>query len=256
MTNLPERLSNRQFEKYCALVYQECGIKLNEEKRSLLNARIAKRLRLLDVSPEAYYDIILADPHECACFIDAVSTNHTYFFRESASFKYISADCASIWCAACSSGEEPYSLAAHCLSLGGAPTILATDISGNCLEKARMGIYPGQSVQKIPEALLKRYFQKGINRWTGTIRVKAELRQRVVFRKFNLLKDPLPDQGFDVIFCRNVMIYFDTLTKERVVARLGRVLNSGGYFMIGGAESLSGLKHPFTYVAPSVYRKL
>lgn len=255
MKNQPGRLTDRQFEKYCTLVYQECGINLNEEKRALLNARIAKRLRLLDVSPDAYYDMIRDDPGECARFIDAVSTNHTYFFRESASFKYLGRECSHIWCAACSSGEEPYSLAAHCLHRGWAPTILATDISDRCLEKGRLGIYPEQCLQKIPGAMLSQCFQKGLNRWRGTIRVKRQVRQTVTFRKFNLLKDPLPEQVFDVIFCRNVMIYFDAPTKEAVVGRLARVLRSGGYFMIGGAESLNGLKHPFTYVEPSVYRK-
>jgi len=250
-----KRLTSRQFERYCKLVYSECGIKLNEEKRALLNARIAKRLRRLKISPGAYYDHILADAHEMARFIDAVSTNHTYFFRESNSFKYLRADAAAIWCAACSSGEEPYSIGARCLDLGGAPSILATDISDTCLEKARRAIYNDQCIKHIPERVLKAYFQKGRNGWSGSVRVKPQLRKTVTFKKFNLLRDTLPDTQFDVIFCRNVMIYFDAPTKESVVARLSSVLKPGGYFMIGGAESLNGLKHSLKYIEPSVYLK-
>ena len=255
MKNELNRLTNRQFAKYCALVHSECGINLNEEKRALLNARIAKRLRSRDTSPDHYYKLILQDPEEMARFIDAVSTNHTYFFRESGSFKHIRPNCKDIWCAACSSGEEPYSVAAHCLEHKMAPDILATDISDACLQKATMGIYPDQCLHKIPHTMLKKWFQKGRNGWAGTVRVKPQLRRMVTFNKFNLLKDRLPNKQFDAIFCRNVMIYFDASTKESVVSRLSDVLKPGGYFIIGGAESLNGLNHRLKYVEPSVYFK-
>jgi len=248
-------LSNRQFEKYCVLVYRECGINLNHEKRALLNARIAKRLRLLDISPDGYYEMILEDPDEMARFIDAVSTNHTYFFRESESFKFIHPDCTDIWCAACSSGEEPYSLAAYCLQQGGGPSILATDISDTCLQKAQLGVYSDKCINHIPEPMLKSYFQKGLNQWRGSVRVKPLVRGMVRFSKFNLLKDAAPDIQFDVIFCRNVMIYFDRQTKEKVISRLCQALKSRGYFIIGGAESLNGLTQGLKYVKPSVYQK-
>ena len=250
-----KRLSNRQFDKYCALVYRECGIKLNDEKRALLNARIAKRLRLLDISPDRYHEMILENPEEMACFIDAVSTNHTYFFRESQSFEFIRPDCTDIWCAACSSGEEPYSLAAYCLHQGGMPSILATDISDTCLQKARLGIYSENCISQIPEPMLKSCFQKGLNRWRGSVRVKPRVRNMIRFSKFNLLKDSPPDIRFDVIMCRNVMIYFDRPTKEKVISRLCQALKRQGYFIIGGAESLNGLKHGLKYVKPSVYLK-
>lgn len=250
-----KRLTNRQFDRYCALVYSECGINLNEEKRALLNARIAKRLRSLNVSPDRYLDMILQDTEEMGRFIDAVSTNHTYFFRESRSFRYVSENCKDIWCAASSSGEEPYSLAAHCLKRGITASILATDISDTCLQKGMAGIYPDQCIKNIPDDILKSYFQKGLNRWAGFVRAKPQLKKQVTFRKFNLLKDKMPDEIFDVIFCRNVMIYFDSATKERVVARLVSVLKPKGFFIIGGAESLNGLKHELKYVEPSVYLK-
>lgn len=250
-----EALSKRQFEKYCALIYRESGINLSNEKRALLNARIAKRLRKLDVSANRYYKMILEDHEEMERFIDAVSTNHTYFFRESTSFQFIRPDYTDIWCAACSSGEEPYSLAAYCLHQGGMPSILATDISDTCLQKARRGVYSDKCIGQVPEPMLKAYFQKGLNQWHGSVRVKSQVRKMVRFGKFNLLKDIPPDTHFDVILCRNVMIYFDRQTKENVVARLCRALKPQGYFIIGGAESLSGLTHELKYIKPSVYFK-
>lgn len=248
-------LTNRYFDKYCSLVYDEVGIRLTEEKRALLNSRLAKRLIALSVSAEQYYDMILADVQEKCRFIDAISTNHTYFFREARSFKVLSRACAEVWCAAASSGEEPYSLAMHCLHQGITPSILATDVSERCLAKAERGIYHGQCRRQIPEHMLKAYFQKGRNRWSGYLRVKPQLKNVVSFRKFNLLKDPLPNQGFDAVFCRNVMIYFDAPTKERVIGRLASVLKPGGFFVIGGAESLSGLEHDLKYLEPSIYLK-
>jgi len=248
-------LTDKHFGNYCRLVYEEVGIKLTEEKRALLNGRLAKRLMSLSVSPEQYYEMILADPREKSRFIDAISTNHTYFFREARAFKVVSLGCKEIWCAAASSGEEPYSLAMYCLQQGVAPSILATDISERCLAKAGQGVYPDQSIKQIPGAMLKTYFEKGRNQWAGHIRVKPRVRSLVDFKKLNLLKDPLPDRRFDAIFCRNVMIYFDTPTKEHVIARLVSVLKPKGYFVIGGAESLSGLAHGLKYIEPSIYFK-
>ena len=160
-----------------------------------------------------------------------------------------------IWCAASSSGEEPYSLATYCLDKGFGPSILATDIAVTCLKKARQAIYPAQAVANIPKHMLKTYFQKGQGKWDGYIRVKPAVQRLISFERFNLLKDTPPSKTFDMVFCRNVMIYFDNPTKEFVVGKLSRVLRDGGYFIIGGAESLSGLNHPLKYVEPSVYRK-
>lgn len=250
------KLDNRLFKKYCDLVYFEAGINLTEEKRELLNARIGKRLRIQNVTPDEYYKLVQADAAEMTAFIDAVSTNHTYFFRESKSFTYLEKSCSDIWCAASSSGEEPYSIAIYCLERGLRPSIFATDISDTCLEKGKLGIYSRQSVANLPLHILKSYFQKGLANWQGHVKVKSEIRKIVHFRKFNLIKDSPPSKACDIIFCRNVMIYFDKPTKETVVAKLASVLRKGGYFIIGGAESLSGLSHPLKYVAPSVYLKV
>jgi chemotaxis protein methyltransferase CheR len=251
----PQRLTHRQFKRYCELVYQQCGIHLTHDKKALLNARLAKRLHRLGLQADQYYRLIREDAREMTRFVDAVSTHHTYFFRETQSFHILRHGCRRIWCAASSSGEEPYSIAAYCFDLGFQPEILATDISEACLQKARTGIYPSQNAKHIPERILKSCFQKGINRWHGYIRVKPRIRQMVHFQPFNLIEGIVPDHRFDVIFCRNVMIYFDRRTKEKVLETLCSRLLPNGYFVIGGAESLSGLNHRLTYIEPSVYRK-
>jgi chemotaxis protein methyltransferase CheR len=248
-------LSRRQFNQYCELIYRECGISLSEEKRELLNARLGKRLRRLNIQPDDYLKLILRDPGERSRFVDAISTNHTFFFRESKSFKFIDSSCRRIWCAASSSGEEPYSLAAHCYHQGIDAAIWATDISDSCLEKGRSAVYPIKGIEHIPIEILKKCFQKGRNQWEGYFRVRTEIRKMVQFSYFNLLKDQSPDQQFDIVFCRNVMIYFDQATKESVIHKLTNVLKPTGYFIIGGAESLNGLQHPLNYIEPSVYQK-
>ncbi len=249
------KLTPRQFKKYCEVVYRESGIHLSENKKELLTSRIAKRIRKLKIQPDDYLRLIEKDSMEMELFLNAVSTNHTFFFRESRSFQYLDPGCKDIWCAASSSGEEPYSIATYCLEMGFEPTILATDISTSCLEKARRGIYPLHCKTGIPRHMLKPYFQKGCGKLDGFMRVKDKVRRMVVYKRFNLLTDMVPSKTFDIIFCRNVMIYFDNPTKENVVNRLASVLKTGGYFIIGGAESLNGLNHNMKYIAPSVYQK-
>lgn len=251
INHIPDKL----FKKYCDLVYQEAGIYLTQEKRGLLNARIGKRLRARRIDAADYFTMIQANPVELRAFIDTISTNHTFFFRESKSFKWLEKHHSSVWCAASSSGEEPYSIAIYCMDRGFVPSIMATDISETCLDKGIKGIYSFQSVSNLPGQTLKHYFQKGKNNWEGHVKVKKKIRDVITFKRFNLIKDPLPAESYDIIFLRNVMIYFDAKTKEHVVARLSSVLKKGGYFIIGGAESLSGLKNPFTYIEPSIYIK-
>jgi chemotaxis protein methyltransferase CheR len=251
----PGHLTKSQFEAYCGIVYRESGIKLNEDKQELLNARLGRRLRKLDLKADQYLDLIQNDTREMENFIDAISTNHTYFFRESAAFSKIPAGCRDIWCAAASSGEEPYSLASYCHHNGIRAAILATDISQSCLEKGRKGVYSIDSCRHIPKPILKQCFQRGTRQWSGLMRVKPRIKKNVRFASFNLLTDKVPGRMFDIIFCRNVMIYFDSQTKEKVVQKLSNVLHKGGLFVIGGAESLNGLQHHLTYIAPSVYQK-
>ena len=249
------QLTDKEFKQYCDLVYGECGIHLTGEKRQLLNARLSKRLRKLGVEADEYLRIIAKNPIERSRFVDAISTNHTYFFRESRSFRHIDETRRNIWCAAASSGEEPYSLAAYCHNRNIRASIWATDISNTCLEKARRGIYPLSSKNNIPADVLKQCFQRGCNQWNGFMRVRPAVKEMVQFEHFNLLDNKLPERNFDMIFCRNVMIYFDGQTKEKVVRNLVSVLRPQGYFIIGGAESLNGLDHRLKYVEPSVYMK-
>lgn len=250
-----QQLTKKQFKKYCDIVHGQCGIKLTNEKWELLHARIGRRIRALRIEIGEYLSVIENDPVEMSNFVDAISTNHTFFFREVKSFEFLDASCRDIWCAASSSGEEPYSIAIYCKELGSEPSILATDISDSCLEKGREAIYPRKSVSAIPKQMLKRHFQDGQGKWEDHVRIKADIRRMVDFRKFNLLKDSPPSTTFDIIFCRNVMIYFDKPTKEAVVRRLCMSLRQGGHFIVGGAESFSGLDHSLKYIAPSVYRK-
>jgi len=249
-------ITERQFKRFSELVYHRSGIYLSESKKSLLQARLAKRLRALGIaSADEYFGRLEKDEQEIVAFLDAISTNHTYFFRESHHFQCLNKNHRSIWCAASSSGEEPYSIAIHCLEKRFRSSILATDISTKMLAMGEAGIYDAGKAKSLPPDLLRRYFQKGVGNWSGRIRVKKPVRQMVTFKRLNLLSDSLPEERFDVIFCRNVLIYFDSTVKEEVVNKLNHALRPAGYLIVGGAESLNNLRHPYRYVAPGIYVK-
>jgi chemotaxis protein methyltransferase CheR len=199
------------------------------------------------------------DETEFLHFLDAITTNHTYFFRENRHCEYLISQLdpsvpVKIWCAACSSGEEPYSIGAQLMDGGFRFSIFATDISETMLAAARTGIFPKERLKQFPRPSLSRYFQRGQGKREGSVRVKPEVRRHVTFGKFNLIADRPPDI-FDVIFCRNVMIYFDTATRQKVIDRLLPALKPGGYFFVGLSESLSGIRHPLINQIPSAYRK-
>ena len=249
-------ITEKQFNQFSNLVYQECGINLHDGKQQLLQARVSKRLRATGIkSIGEYLTRINEDAAELVDFIDAISTNHTYFFREKHHFTYLDETHKQIWCAASSSGEEPYSIAIHCLEKGFRPSIQATDISTNVLKKGRAGIFPTERAKSLAASTLKNYFQKGSGKWKGFIRVKDDIRKMVTFQRYNLVTDPVPAKEYDIIFCRNVLIYFDNPTKAKVVNKLYSALKGGGYLIIGGAESLNNIEHCYTYVSPSVYQK-
>jgi len=249
-------ITERQFNQFSDIVYQECGIHLHDGKQQLLQARVSKRLRATGIkSIGEYLARIGEDSGELVDFIDAVSTNHTYFFREKQHFNYLGDIHQEIWCAASSSGEEPYSIAIHCLENGFKPSIHATDISTHVLRKGQAGIFPVDRAKSMAVPMLKKYFQKGTGKWEGHIRVKDEIRNMVAFQRYNLVTDAVPAKEYDIIFCRNVLIYFDNPTKAKVVNKLYGALKTGGYLIIGGAESLNNIEHRYTYVSPSVYRK-
>ncbi|MFC1823486.1 CheR family methyltransferase [Thermodesulfobacteriota bacterium] len=250
-------ITARQFNRFSKIVYHKCGINLHHGKQQLLAARLSKRMRSTSISSVAeYLKILENDDQELTHFLDAISTNHTFFFREPHHFEFLGDGHMNIWCAAASSGEEPYSLAIDCLEKGFKPAILATDISTVALAAAERGVYPYDKAKNVASHLLKKHFQKGNGKWEGFIRVKDEVKRMVTFRRYNLLTDPMPDLRFDVIFCRNVLIYFDNPVKEKVINKLYRVLKTKGYFIIGGAESLNNLKHHYKYIKPSIYMKI
>ncbi len=250
-------ITAKQFKNFSDLVYNECGINLHDGKEQLLKARLAKRLRSTGInSVDEYIKLLGNDNQELIDFIDAISTNHTFFFRESHHFECLENSHLKIWCAACSSGEEPYSIAIYCLEKGFRPTILATDISTNVLRLGERGVYPVERAKNVSSRILRRYFQKGQGKWEGHIKVKDELKKMVIYKRFNLLTESPPLRELDVVFCRNVLIYFDSMVKEKIINKLYSVLKLNGYFVIGGAESLNNLNHRYKYVKPSIYKKV
>ena len=171
-------------------------------------------------------------------------------------------NCLRFWSAGCSSGEEPYSIAMTICEVLDNPgrrwqfKVQATDLSTRVLTTASSGIYEKMKIEKVPYELRKRYFQKGDNKWKGYFRVKRQIREKICFHRLNFRDNFCFKEPFDVIFCRNVMIYFDTPTKEILVGKFFRNLSKGGYFFIGHAESLTGLEHQFKYIQPSIYQKV
>jgi|HubBroStandDraft_1064217.scaffolds.fasta_scaffold80066_2 chemotaxis protein methyltransferase CheR len=271
-------MTNSEFEYFRRLVYERSRINLGPDKHELLAARLGKRLRATQVSSIGEYRELLETrrrEEEITHLIDAISTNHTFFFRENAHFEFVRRHVVpemmerarlegwtrfDAWSAACSSGEEPYSLAitlAESRLAGVLPWhIEATDISNRVLARAKAAIFSEASVGKMPVEHLRAHFQKGVGPQAGNYRVKPDLTSNVSFRQLNLLEGDLPFQGlFQVIFCRNVMIYFDRPTQEELIARLTRCLVPGGYLLVGHSESLSGIRHLLQSVRPATYRR-
>ncbi|MFP4036860.1 MAG: CheR family methyltransferase [Desulfobacteraceae bacterium] len=271
-------LSERDFRNFSELIYEKCGIHLHQGKQELLKARLAKVLRNSRFkSVSEYYDFLMKDTSGDAFIplLDSISTNLTAFFREPKHFEFLSQTAVPelfgtgggptgkvmrVWCAGCSSGEEAYSIAITLLEAlpdnsGKGLFILGTDISTKVLQTAEKGVYGAIRVEKVPYQWRRKYFQKGINHWEGYYRVKAHVRSLVSFQRLNLMEPFSFREGFDVVFCRNVMIYFDKPTQERLVTRLYEVIKSPGYLFIGHSESLTGVSHPFRYIRPSVYKK-
>jgi chemotaxis protein methyltransferase CheR len=262
-------LSPEQFGKISETVRSVAGIRLPPGKETLVRSRLSKRLRALGLNGfEAYLDHIHGDESggELAEMVDALTTNKTSFFRESVHFDFLidtvvptleEQAAPKVWSAGCATGEEPYTLAMVLAENLPAPLdrkarILATDISAHSLAVARAASYTAAVVAGIPDALREKYLRTTPGgRYVVTDRLKAMTR----FAQLNLM-GTWPMRGpFDVIFCRNVMIYFDRETRERLVARFHSLLREGGYLFVGHSESLTGLAHDFTYVQPAVYRR-
>jgi len=264
-------LNDKQFRTISDLVYRHCGINLKDGKEALVKARLMKRFRAIGMdSVESYLQLIesKAGDHELDQMIDAMTTNKTSFFREIEHFKFLremvlpqfKGKRMRFWSAACSSGEEPYTLAIilreHLPGIDGRDVrILATDISRCVLKKARQAVYPQTVVQEAPLPQYRKYFIGLHHDRSGAVRVAAEVLRLVHLAYLNLM-EPWPMKGgFQVIFCRNVMIYFDRPTQQTLIQRFWDILDDGGYLFVGHSEGLSAIQHRFRYVRPAVYRK-
>jgi len=270
-------LADADYEFLRQLIYQRTRIHLGPDKRVLVTTRLAKRLRDHGLEDYRAYCDLLRSPRgeeELQFLIDRISTNHTHFFRELKHFDFLGdtvipqwragprrAEPFRIWSAASSTGEEAYSIAIY-LAEHFAPAesgrwqIEGTDISTRVLEIAQRGIYETEKLNGVAPDVLRRHFQRGVNEWAGHLRVKDELRKRVNFQHLNLLAGSYPfERQFDLIFCRNVMIYFDRPTQETLVRSLDEKLVAGGHLLVGHSESLSGVKHGLKLILPAIYVK-
>lgn len=262
-------LKDREFDQFQSWLYRTAGINLSQTKKALVAGRLSKRLQYHQLTNYGDYLLLImgeGGETELQVALDLLTTNETYFFREPKHFDFLrqhvlpsaaAARMFRLWSAASSSGEEPYSLAMTLADgLGSTPwEIIGSDISCQVLERARSGHYPMARAATIPKPLLVKHCLKGTGRQEGTFLIERRLRDRVHFQQINL-NETLPQIGeFDVIFLRNVMIYFDQDTKRKVVARVLPLLKPGGYFIVSHSESLNGITDALTLLAPSIYQK-
>jgi chemotaxis protein methyltransferase CheR len=260
-------LSDKEFKGFSQMIFTLAGIHMSEAKKPLVSGRLAKRLgqRGLD-SYGDYLDLIQHDQSERQMALDLLTTNETYFFREPKHFEFLANQVAPtlrgqssvrIWSGACSTGEEPYTLAMVLAEALGHMRfeILASDISSRVLSTARQALYPLEEADNIPKPMRARHCLKGIGSQQGWFLIDQPIRDKVQFESINL-NARLPDIGpFDVIFLRNVMIYFSIETKREVVARMLPLLKPGGHFIISHSESLHGVTDQLQMVKPSIYCK-
>jgi chemotaxis protein methyltransferase CheR len=263
-------ITDEEFNQIRDLIYEKAGISMSPVKKTLVVSRLSKRLRHYGFSKYSqYYDMVVKGNavEEMQVMIDLLTTNETYFFREEKHFDFIQREVLTkwpankklrAWSAACSRGQEPYTLAmvlADYLGVGGNWEIQATDISSKVLKYAREGSYPIDEAKNIPKKYLSKYCLKGIRSQEGTLLIDRALRSRIEYFPLNL-NAPWPDLGkYSVIMLRNVMIYFDVNTKAKLVNRLYQLLEPGGYLLIGHSETLSQINTKLSLVRPSIYRR-
>ncbi len=257
----------RDFARVRALIYRQAGIALTESKQEMVYSRLARRLRAKGLgSFEEYLDSLESgrDSEEWEAFTNALTTNLTAFFRESHHFPILAEHLRtmraplSIWCSASSTGEEPYSIAMTACeafeTLSPPVSIVATDIDTNVLETAANGVYPIDRIDKLDQGRLKRFFQRGKGERSGLARVRPELRKLITFKPLNLLAASWPVSGpFDVIFCRNVMIYFDKPTQGRILERFVPLMKPEGLLFAGHSENFMYASESFRLRGKTVY---
>ncbi|MDC7226235.1 MAG: chemotaxis protein CheR [Spirochaetales bacterium] len=273
--NSVRKIGDREFHKLSSFIEQEVGIKLPPVKRTLLESRLQKRLKSLSIPDFGEYCDFVFNTDEGALevieMIDAVTTNKTDFMRESAHFEFMvhtalpelmkNKSEIKLWSAACSSGQEPYNMAmfmeefierTHRVDY----SITATDISKSSLVKARRAVYQMRDIEIVSEQFKKKYFLRSRNPESSEIRIKPDIRNKVFFQPINLMKE---DYGlnvkFDIVFCRNVLIYFNKENQSEVIRRILNHMNSGAYLFLGHSESLAGMRQNLRSVGASVYRK-
>ncbi len=273
-------LSNKEFELFRGLIYKTSGINLTGSKKELVKARLSKRLTKTGIGTfEQYYKFVTRhdkNGEELVHLLDSISTNKTDFFREGKHFDFLNTKLLPdliqkkekvknktirVWCAASSSGEEPYTLAITILNHinpnnGWNIKILATDISTKILQKAIKGIYTKDSLKGISPAIVSAHFKRVVINKSNCLQVKDHLKKIITFRRFNLMTPNFPFRNpFDFIFCRNVMIYFDTETQHKLILKFYNCLPKDGYLFIGHSETLARKTHGFKYTQPAVYQK-
>ena len=278
VNHFTKELSDVEFEKLSRFIYSNYGIKMPYTKKSMLQARLQNRLRAHNFgSFKEYCDYVFSgdgDETEIVHMIDVVSTNKTDFYREQTHFDFMNEvvlpeyqqsgnrETFQVWSSACSSGEEVYTIAITMSEFleekkGFDYSILGTDISSRVIQKAMNGVYPEERIANIPLSLKKKYFLRSKQRENPSVKVMPELRQKAKYQRLNLMDDSYRvDTMFDVIFCRNVLIYFDRPTQEKVINKLCRHLKPDGYFFLGHSESITGIQVPLKQVKPTIYKKL
>lgn len=270
-------ITDDEFLKLKKLVYKNFGINLTDAKRALVIGRLQSILKKYGFDDfESYYQYVASDVNGAAIseLINKISTNFTYFYREEEHFKFFSREVLPdlvewlnkkkdrdirLWCAGCASGEEPYTIVMMMMEYFGNgyhlwdSGILATDISENALEMAKKGVYQIEAISKLPVEYKNKYMEKIGNEECS---VSEKVKKEVTFRRFNLMNKKFPfKKRFHAIFCRNVMIYFDQETKDRLIAKFYDLLEPGGYLFIGHSETVDRANNFFKYVSPAVYRK-
>lgn len=273
-----QRLDTKDFERLSSFIYQECGIKMPPAKRTMLEARLQKRLRVLNMGSFSQYCNYLFSPNgqekELIHMIDVVTTNKTDFFREPEHYGYLVKSVLpewsektgfhhplSIWSAGCSTGEEPYTLAMVLSEFGESQNrfdfrIMASDISTRVLEKATKAVYDMDRIGPISDHMRRKYLLRSKDKVSELVRIVPKLREKITFQRINFMDSDFGLRTpFDIIFCRNVIIYFDRETQERLMNKFYQNLKPGGWLFMGHSETLSGLDVPLVMVHPTVYRK-
>lgn len=272
-------MTSDEFNDIGNFIQSQFGIKMPPTKKTMLQSRLTKRLRAMNMSSYGQYREYLFSAEgmdqEVPFMIDVVTTNKTDFFREPSHFDLLresllplwlkqtaGREVFNIWSAGCATGEEPYTMAMVLNEFAAAEpdfrfSVLGTDISGDALQKSIQAIYRESRAGGIPPELKKKYLMRSRDRKQGLVRIAPEIRSKVTFERLNLMGDFSSDVGKkDVIFCRNVIIYFDRPVQEALFEKCCQCLKSGGYLFIGHSETLSGMRLPLTQVQPTVYQKI